>query len=517
MKTNLAYAVLTIAVSTLIASALDFEVRERREPGEGRRESRTRYSKVGEVGDESAEAQTKDEQYAEARTAPGVVLPGAYSAAFASLSGLPVAGSSWTEVTNRPYDADDARYRDPFASNSGGGAGLVSGRITGLAAGGGYLFIGGANGGVFRSGNNGQTWTPMTDRLPPSRPANRGWRPTARSGSRPARPTPVRRRYLGTGVYRLAIPPCGVVHGGDRVGGAELESTFVGKLRFDGIGSVYAATSRGLWKHSAVDEVRQRGSACSTRAGPRLDGVPRPDLQSPTTTSATTSQFSRKRRPAVLVNCAWRDGARVQRFLLFDHAGQTFALINPKGALNPQDVGRTSFAYASDGSRLYALVESMTKYTNSNQTALGGIYVSPSGNPTGPWNKIATSGKLGTSGSALKLTHVLRPGIQAWYNQFLDGRSRRSAITCSPASRRSTRGGRRRPLDDDRPVLEFRIPVLVDRSTQRQHVPADDARGSAFDRARRQQGVRRQRRRPLSPSAPRTRQREWQRNRLGRT
>jgi hypothetical protein len=55
--------------------------------------------KVGEAGDETAEALTAAEQFAQARTAPGLVLPGAYSAAFASLSALPVVGRTWAEVT----------------------------------------------------------------------------------------------------------------------------------------------------------------------------------------------------------------------------------------------------------------------------------------------------------------------------------------------------------------------------------------------------------------------------------
>ena len=45
--------------------------------------------KVGNPGDESSEAQTAAEQYAQARTAPGLVDPGAYSAAFGDLQGLP--------------------------------------------------------------------------------------------------------------------------------------------------------------------------------------------------------------------------------------------------------------------------------------------------------------------------------------------------------------------------------------------------------------------------------------------
>src|SRR5207244_6983107 len=109
VKKTLICVALTATVGALVATTIDFDRFERRQPGEGRRESRTRYSKVGNAGDESAEAKIRDEQFAEARTAPGVILPGAYSAAFASLSGLPVSGGSWNEVTNRPYNADDPR------------------------------------------------------------------------------------------------------------------------------------------------------------------------------------------------------------------------------------------------------------------------------------------------------------------------------------------------------------------------------------------------------------------------
>src|SRR3954468_18367859 len=116
-------------------------------------------SKVGTAGDETAEALAAAEQFAQARTAPGIVLPGAYGAAFTALSTLPVAGSTWAEVTNRPYDSDDPRYRDPFYSNSSGGSGLVAGRITGLAVGGGAIYAGGADGGVFRSRDGGSSWT----------------------------------------------------------------------------------------------------------------------------------------------------------------------------------------------------------------------------------------------------------------------------------------------------------------------------------------------------------------------
>ena len=116
--------------------------------------------KQGEPGDETAEALNAAAQFAEARTAPGLVLPGAYLAAFTSLTSLATTGGSWTELTSRPYDSDDPRFRDPVNSNSGGGAGFVAGRITGLAISGSTIFAGGADGGVFRSSNAGGSWTP---------------------------------------------------------------------------------------------------------------------------------------------------------------------------------------------------------------------------------------------------------------------------------------------------------------------------------------------------------------------
>ena len=76
------------------------------------------------------------------------------------------------------------------------------------------------------------------------------------------------------------------------------------------------------------------------------------------------------------------------------------------------DLGRTTFAYSSDGKILYALVES------SATIALKGVYESASGNLAGPWTLIADSKKLAASNSAFALSGGT-PGTQAWYNQAL--------------------------------------------------------------------------------------------------
>jgi hypothetical protein len=416
MNKTLMYSMLIAVVAALAATTFDVEHAEHRRPGEEPRESHTRYSKVGNTGDESAEALAREEQFAQARTAPGIVLPGAYSAAFASLSGLPVSGGSWSEVTNRPYNADDPRYRDPFASNSGAGNGFASGRIVGLALSRGYIYIGGADGGVFRSADDGHTWTAMTDNLPTLSvgdvriaPDGALWLATGEANTGAT-------AFVGSGVYRLSNPTSGVFAKTGRVGGTELESTFIGKLRFDGIGNVYAATSRGVWRHAA-----NTNAGVWTRVLYPVPDPPDPAQQSPYNNICNDVAIQPNSGGRhILANCAWRGGAPYNGFYYSVDGGASFARVNPTGALNPEDVGRTTFAYSSDGSAVYALVESMTKYTNSNQTALSGVYVAPSGDPAGPWNKIAGSGELSSKGSALKNAVFYRPGIQAWYNQFID-------------------------------------------------------------------------------------------------
>ena len=357
------------------------------------------------------EAAESAQEAFEARNAPGFIQPGAYSAAFASLSALPVTGAPWKEVTTRPYNADDPRYRDPNFSNSSGGAGLVAGRNTGLAVGGGFLYAGGADGGVFRSADNGVTWIPLTDGLPT---LSVGWLELAPDGALwlgTGEANTGATAYVGTGVYRLANPGTGVFTAAMRVGGIELESTTIGKLRFDSIGHVYAATSRGIWRHSSV------GSMTSgwTRAF-----APTPSSNEPYDNICNDVAIDpRAGGNTLIANCAWRSGAPYNGFYLSTDGGNTWALTNPKGALNPQDVGRGTFAYSSDGSRLYVVLESVTLLNNNKNTVLSGVYYSPSGNVQGPWNQVATSANLAGSGSALKNTVGYKPGVQAWYNQFI--------------------------------------------------------------------------------------------------
>jgi len=369
-------------------------------------------AKVGDAGDETLEAATAAEQFAQARTAPGIVAPGAYGAAFASLSALPVAAQTWIEVTKRPYNSDDPRYRDPDFSNSSGGAGFVAGRATGLAVGGSFIYVGGANGGVFRSGDAGATWAPLTDALPTLSVgtielSSDGslWLATGEANTGAT-------SYVGSGVYRLGNPTAGVFNASDRIGGPELESTTIGKLRFDGVGNVYAATSRGVWKHSAS---AAHSADPWTRVLQPVAGSTNPYDNICNDVAIDPKSGGRR----IIANCAWRGGAAYNGFYISNDGGVSFTLANPTGALNPQDVGRGTFAYSTDGSQLYVVLESITMYLHHKNSVLGGIYNSPTGSINGPWNKIGDSQKLAGSGSALKLEQGYRPGVQAWYNQMI--------------------------------------------------------------------------------------------------
>lgn len=369
--------------------------------------------KVGNPGDESNEAQTAAEQYAQARTAPGLVNPGAYSVAFGDLQALPTSGGAWTEVTNQPYNSDDPRYRDPYFSNSSGGSGLVSGRVTGLAAANGYLYAGGADGGVFRSNDGGANWESLNDGLPTLSTGDLVlapedgalWYATGEANTGGT-------SYVGSGVYRLADPQTGIFSTSDRVGGTELESTTINQLKFDDAGHVYVATSRGVWRHAANTNV---GEWERVLLPVDQNDDPYNNICNDVEVQPNTGG------QVVIANCAWRGGASYNGFYLSTDGGNSFTKVNPTGALNAQDVGNTEFAYSADGKHLYAVMESITMYDHNPQTVLSGVYDSPSGDVVGPWNKIATSEKLASSGSALKAAAGLgyRPGIQAWYNNFI--------------------------------------------------------------------------------------------------
>jgi hypothetical protein len=369
--------------------------------------------KEEDEGEDPEEIAEQAEQWAEARSAPGIVAPGAYSAAWRQQQSLPHSPGRWQSLTNLPYNSDDPRYRD-IDSNSSGGAGLVTGRVTGLAAdNNGYVYAGAANGGVWRSSRGGGHWQPISDRLPsPSTgdlrldPRGRLWYATGEANTSAT-------SFVGTGVYVLAHPRGGTFGPGDRVGGTELESTIIRKLRFIG-NTVWAATSRGAYTHSLTD----------LRGPWKLVFAPNPDFL-PGGPSASDPNAPYKNivndfaadKGNVIIAAGWRSGDTYNGFYV-KNAGSWQRTTLAGLPSTSGDVGLVTFAAAADGSRYYAIEQSPTQLATNPDSALQGIYVSRSGSPFGPWTLGADYHELAASGSALTDPGYM-PGIQAWYNQFL--------------------------------------------------------------------------------------------------
>ncbi|MFF5283087.1 glycosyl hydrolase [Streptomyces sp. NPDC013171] len=370
-------------------------------------------------GNEADEIAEGAEQFAEARTAPGVVAPGAYGAAWAAMAKLSVTKGSWRHVTDRPYDSDDPRYRD-YDSNSSGGAGRVTGRMAAVEADDdGYVYAGSAGGGVWRSRTGGGHWQPISDRLPSQSTgalaldgAGRLWLGTGEA-------TTNADAYLGSGVYVLTDPHDGTFSARGRVGGDELDSTTVHHLRFGG-GKVWAATSAGVWSHST----KTLSGAWKLEFAPHPDylpGGPKAHDESAAYKNITNDIAIDPKNPGkVVLAVGWRSGDDYNGFYTKAQDGSWTRITDGMGDLptDPDGVGNVTFARSADGSRYYALDQSPEQMNTNPDSGLEGIFVSASGSPTGPWKKIADYHQLAADGSALTSSGYM-PGVQAWYNQFL--------------------------------------------------------------------------------------------------
>lgn len=321
---------------------------------------------------------------------------------------VPTVGGMWTELTTLPYDLDDGRYTGPFPQYSAGHrVGFAGGRVQALAVDGDTVYAGAATGGAWRSTDRGRSWTPVSDYLPSLSsgdlaidPANGDvWYGTGEAA-------PGWHAYRGVGVFRSS-------DGGETwelIGGDQLDQTLIATIEFDGAGNVYAATSHGLYRRPTSAPVSEPWTL-----------VLRPGTPGPFGFTFVNDVVVRPGTEGRVVVAAlgWREtevdynGIYVSR----DYGIEgTWERLHTKEDLDTERISRASLAYSSDGTRLYALVESWRPYAERRPTNLYGVFMAPKGNPNGRWTKIAGPRTLQDAKGS---TFFELPGAQANYNQAI--------------------------------------------------------------------------------------------------
>lgn len=356
-------------------------------------------------------------QYNAERTAPaGAVSGDALTTAQQAASALPRTGGAWQEFTNEPYNGQPSNYTDPFWSNVGAGFSLVGGRTTALTTTrDGTWFAGTADGGVWRSTDQGRHWKAVFDGMASLSIGSLAIDPADGSlwvGTGEANVS--QDSYAGTGVYRSSNDGASFRRVGDTSSGSNpIATRTVFRLAFDQSGDAYAATDNGLFRYSPHTG---QWAEVLDPAGP----VDNPPYDQQVTDVAVQPGSGGK---VVIAAIGWHGPGNTayNGFYQSTNGGTTFAKVTPAGDVVASDIGRTTFAYSADGTKLYAIVQSVSLQAAAGETVLQGIYVT-SGHPagvTGPWTKIADEAKLAASGSALPVGSGYGVGVQAWYNQDL--------------------------------------------------------------------------------------------------
>ncbi len=369
-------------------------------------------------GDEALELRDSLAAFLGPRSAPSTAVnPRAFAAAATIADSVPSIDSTpWQELGPYAYFPDDRNYIDPVFSNSGSGSGFNTGRITGVAvAPNGDVYAAGAGGGIWRSTDPAhQSWTPVFDN---EQTTAEGAVTVVGSGSTytvyagTGEPTINLDSYAGIGI--LASSDHGATW--HRVGGNELVGAAIFKIVPAPGGVLYAATSHGLYRLAAGASTWEKvvGDPDTNPGTPNAQVL---NLVSDVAVRPGTNGQE------VVAARGWRAGAATNGLYVSNDFGQTFeGPVQPQGYLPQNAQGRSSLAYSADGKKLYVLVESPLAFNHAQQTGLAGIYLSTH-DLDGPFNQIASPSVLMNSGSAQKPGSIgpfYKPGVQAWYNQFL--------------------------------------------------------------------------------------------------
>jgi hypothetical protein len=360
--------------------------------------------------------------------APAPVAPAAgLLAASKAAAALPSQGRRWDEVTDKPF-LDDPVGR---GQNYGVGWGVVTGRMTAFTARAGTVWAGSASGGVWRTGNRGRTWSSDDKGLPrlavgalATSPVNRSvWVGTGEANNSAE-------SQYGVGIYEQ--------RSGSRtwrpVGGHEIDGAGVHRIVWIR-GYVYAATTRGLFRRADDAKRTAAWTPVLQPGGPAAY----PPTSEVTDVIAVPGSHGRQVL-AVVGPIVLTDPPAVEHngFYVGGGAAGSFARVGLTGDINPKTVSRTTLS--ASGGWLYAVVAD----TDSGDLRGQGAFVSRSGDPAGPWSRIADVNKLAASDSALgdeKSGYF--PGVQAWYNQNIvaDPKDRRHLYLQLEEVFESTDGG----------------------------------------------------------------------------
>jgi hypothetical protein len=295
--------------------------------------------------------------YNNERTAPSGSLSGpALQSAIQQAAAMPHTGGAWQEFTTQPYNAQPSNYTDPFWGNEGAGFSLVGGRTTALAeTPNGDWFAGTADGGVWKSTDQGTTWTPVFDNMPSLSIGALAVDPIDGSlwvGTGEANVS--QDSYSGTGVYRSTDNGATFsVVAPDGSGNSPLTGRTTFRLTFDSAGDAYAATDNGLFRLAA-------GGATWQEVLDPAGATDNPPYDQQVTDVAVVPNTGGEQ---VIAAIGWHGPGNTEYngFYLSTDGGMTFGPVTPTGDINASDIGRTTFQYSADGSKLYAIVQSPAK------------------------------------------------------------------------------------------------------------------------------------------------------------
>lgn len=383
---------------------------------------------------------------APAATAPTAGLLAARRAA----TRLPATGGRWSEITDKPF------LNDPIdrGANFGVGHRIVTGRMTALTVSGRYVYAGSASGGVWRSSDLGHHWKAVNAGLP--RLAIGTLATDPRDGSIWVGTGEGNNSFeaqYGVGTYRLAR---GAGHW-TKVGRGELYGA--GSYRIRWIGAyTYIATNHGLYRRPSSAAASTPWRAVLQPAGPRKY----PPSSAVSDFLPVPGTHGRRILAAVgWIGVGTPPATAHNGFYVGTGSHGSFHRVTPTGDIDPATIGRTTFS--SSGHWLYAVVHS----TATNSLLGQGAYVSTSGDPAGPWVRIADPEKLAHSGSAMSDDPAsgFYPGVQAWYNQNIvaDPRNPRHVYLQLEEVYESTDGGQ--TWDTVGPYWNFDISCNEDGTT----------------------------------------------------